>query len=303
MLTHFYHQILRKYHIAFGSLFKQIILVRDDAQGEESQRLVVPIEYSPRESWLTRLRKDPNMDQNVSNIRPRMAFEMTGLRYDPARKLNTFNSRYRSIPVSNSSMRYFTGIPYLLTFSLYASTRSVEDANQIMEQVVPYFLPDYTMTVNLIPSLGISDRMRIVMDGAPIWSDSYEPDSFQRTRDILLTFNFTVAATLYGPIVETPSSIIRKVIVDLYETPYDSSLTVPDHLLTNASDMIRLNGIDGRLLDESAIEDILTIARKARIEVEPNPIDASPHKPINTTTTITEYSDGQVTNVFTGQDE
>lgn len=302
MLTHFYHQILRKYHIAFGTLFKQIVVVRDDADGNESQRIVVPIEYAARESWLTRLRKDPNMDQKTSNIRPRMAFEMTNIHYDGNRKLNNFNGRYTSLPGFSGGRKYFNGIPYILTFGLYVSTRSVEDANQILEQIVPYFTPDYTVTVNVIPSVGIIDRMRVVMDGSPGWTDSYEQDGFQRTRDILLTFTFNVAATLYGPIPETPTSIIRKVIVDLYDAPYDSSLTAPDHIITNDLQMILLDGVDGRLLDEGADTTLQDIARKARIEVVPVPPDVAPTRPVTANVTITEYADGKVANVFTGED-
>jgi len=305
MLSQFYHQLLRKYHIAFGSLFKQITLVRNesnDFDSAEVQRFVVPIEYSPREGWVARLREDPQMKQQFSTILPRLAYEMTALRYDPTRKLNSLNARVR--PTSGTAAaRYFVGIPYVLTFSLYAITRSIEDANQIMEQIIPYFAPDYQLLVKLFPSIGILDRMRIVMDGNPQWTDSWEGDGFGKTRDVILTFNFNVAATFYGPIAGTPANIIRKVIVDMYDSSYDANLTDHMYLLTNAYDQMLCEDATGRLLDEADDSSIGDIARIVRIEVVPDPLDAVPVKPVNSITTITEYNDGRVANVFTLTDD
>lgn len=306
MLTQFYHHLLRKYHIAFGSLFKEITLVRNnttDSNGVEMQRFVVPIEYAPRETWVARLRDDPQIKQQFSTILPRLAYEMTAIRYDPTRKLNSLNTRVRPIPGdSTNARRYFVGVPYVLVFSLYAITRSIEDANQIMEQIIPYFAPDYTMLVKLFPSLGILDRMRIVMDGNPQWLDTWEGDGFTKTRDVLLTFNFNVAATFYGPIAGTSASLIRKVIVDMYDSSYDASLTDHSYLLSNTYDRLIREDMSGVLLTEEDDSSLGDIARVIRVEVVPDPLNAIPVKPVNTTTTITEYSDGRVTNVYVGHD-
>lgn len=288
----FYHQLLRKYHIAFGSLFTNLTIVRNDTDGKELQRLVLPIEYAPREAWVTRLREDPNMKQQYSSILPRLAYEMTGLRYDPTRKLNSLNTRIRPIPndLAGNSRRFFVGVPYIITFSLYAMTRSVEDANQIMEQIIPYFTPDYTMTVKILPSLGVQDRMRVVMDGTPLWTDDWQEAGFQRTRDIILTWTFNVAATFYGPIPSTPANIIRKVIVDLYETPYDATLTDVAYLVSNNWERFLTEDSEHRLLDESNTSAVVgDIMKWAEIVVTPNPPNASPPKPVDTITTITEY--------------
>lgn len=303
MFQSFYHQLIRKYHIAFGSLFKELTLLRNDSAGAEAQRFVVPIEYSARDAWLARLRHDPTLDR-VDQIRvPRLAFEMTGLHYDPSRKLNSLNTRTRPSFESGATSvsRFFIGTPYILNFSLYAITRSIEDANQIIEQIAPYFSPDYTLLVKLIPSVGIMDRMRIVLDaGSPSWADSYER-GFETTREIVLTFNFSVAATLYGPIAATPAEIIRKVIVDLYDAPYDANLTGPNYFLTDSLDRIVLED-NGRLLNESNESDLRELARIARIEVVPDPLNAAPVKPVDATYTITEFADGKVANVTTGVD-
>jgi len=304
MFSPFYHQLIRKYHIAFGSIFNEFTLLRNDTAGDEVQRFVMPIEYSARDSWLARLRHDPDLTRRDSIRLPRLAFEQTGMRYDSARKLNNLNTRYApSYESSGTSLRrYFVGTPYIITFALYAITRSIEDANQIIEQVVPYFTPDQTLLLKLIPSAGIMDRMRIVLDpSTPTIADSYE-QGFETTREVIVTFNFNVSAMLYGPTADIPADIIRKVIVDLYESPYDSTLTGPMYYLTDSLDRIVLEDSSGRLIDEGSNVDLRELSRIARVEVVPNPIDAPPIKPVDTTTTITEFTDGKATNVFTGTD-
>ena len=142
MFTPFYHQLLRKYHIAFGSIFKNITLLRNDTTDDELQRIVVPIEYSAREGWLNRMRQDPDLTNEVGFTLPRLAFEMTAMRYDPTRKLNSLNQRTRPSrdAALTTARRFFVGTPYVLSFNLYAITRSLEDANQITEQILPTFL-------------------------------------------------------------------------------------------------------------------------------------------------------------------
>lgn len=292
MFQPFYHQLLRKYHIAFGSLFSQITLLRLDESGTEKQRFVVPIEYSPRESWLTRLRKDPNIEQKAAQVMPRLAYEMVGLRYDTARQLNRLSTKFVAPVGDAGNYRFFTGIPYLLTFNLMAVTRSVDDANQILEQVVPYFNPDRSLLLNVLPSVGIADRMRVVIDGTPQWMDSYEGDSFAKTREIILTFVFTVQATFYGPISNAPANLIRKVIVDMYDIPYDKTMGPATYIWTDAQSRLLLDtGTDetGFLLDESSALDYREMQKLVNMIIEPDPLDAQPPKPVDSTTTITEF--------------
>lgn len=296
MFAPFYHQLIRRYQIAFGSLFNNLTLVRDDATGKEAQRFVVPLEYTARESWLARMRQDPNLDRRESVVVPRMAFEMTGLRYDPTRKLNTMNQRVLQSPngAIRTARRYFVPTPYILSFSLYALTRSVEDANQITEQILPYFTPDYSLLLRLIPSLGVLDRMKIVIDGAsPQWSDSFETASYAETREIILTFNFSVSANFYGPISPIPPSIIRHIMVDLYEIPSAAVFGAPNYFLMDDLSRLQLEDATGCVIDEDSNVDIRAFARQARIDIVPNPLDAPPVKPVGTTTTIFEFTDGK----------
>ena len=306
MFAPFYHELLRKYHIAFGTIFKNLTIVRDDALGDELQRIVLPIEYANREGWLTRLRQDPELNNTAAIVLPRLAFEMTSMRYDPTRKLNSLNQR--TAPgrdaALNTVRRYFAGTPYILTFNLYAITRSIEDANQITEQILPFFTPDYSMLVRLIPSLGILDRMRVVMEGgSPQWSDTYETQNLPNTREIVLTFTFNVSANFYGPISPVPPSIIRHIMVDLYEIPSNKIMEGPNYLVTDALHRILLEDKRGRLIDEDSIVDLRSFARQARIDIVPDPINALPQKPVNSTTTITEYVDGKQAYVSLGIDD
>jgi hypothetical protein len=186
---------------------------------------------------------------------------------------------------------------------LYAVTRSVEDANQIIEQIIPYFTPDYTMLVNVIPSMGIKDRMRIVMDGNPQWVDSYLENGFPKTREIIQTFTFNVAANFYGPISSTPPSIIRKVIVDLYDAPSEAALVGPLYILQSDNTRFLLDDGASKLLNEANISDLKDLARLTRMVIDPDPLDAPPVKPVETVTTITDFVDGRVANPATGEDQ
>lgn len=295
MFAPFYHQSLRKYHIAFGSIFKNLTIVRDDAVGDELQRIVIPVEYANREGWLTQLRQDPDLNVQTAIVLPRLAFEMVSMRYDPLRKLNSLNQRTsptRDMSV-NTVRRYFVGNPYILTFNVYAITRSVEDANQIVEQILPVFTPDYSMIIRLIPSLGILDRVRVVMDGSPQWSDTYETAGLNNTREIILTFTFNVSATIYGPVLPVSPAIIRHIMIDLYNIPSNKIMEGPNYVVTDALDRIMLEDQRGRVINEDSVVDLRAFARQARIDIVPNPIDAPPQKPVDSETTITEYVDGK----------
>lgn len=303
----FYYQQLRKYHIAFGSLFNDITLLRNDTSDSEVQRYVLPIEYSGQEPWLSRLRRDPDLTRKDEMTVPRLAYEMTTMRSDPTRQLNSLNRRVR--PARDGSVRgaqkYFVGAPHILTFNLYALTRSIDDANQIIEQVVPVFAATgYTLLLRLIPSFGILDRMRIVLDdNSPTIEDNYLDTAFQSKREIVLTFTFNVSANLYGLLPTTPASIIRKVIVDFFDVPPNHALTGPIYYITDALDRILLEDESGRLVDEATVTSVKDLGRLERMVIEPNPIDAPPIKPVDTTTTITTYADGRRANPFTGLDE
>jgi len=299
MFTTFYHQLIRRYHLAFGSLFNTLVLVRTNSANTEVQRLTVPIEYSAREAWLSRLRQDPELEQKVQIVIPRLAYEMTGLHYDSSRKLNSLNQRVT--PTETGVTKVYMGAPFIITLNLYAYTRTLEDMNQIVEQIIPYFTPDYVVTVKTVPALGVTDRCRILMDaGSPQWSDNYEAAGLHETREVITTFSFSMLANFYGPATE--ASVIRRVLVDMYTLEESASLDVTQKVETEVFEDVLLEDETGRMVVEASETDVAGAARVTRIEVNPDPIDAAPDKPVDSETTITDFVDGKQANVFSNED-
>src|SRR5260221_11431617 len=158
MLNHepFYFRTVRKTIVAFGNLFKDITLIKytTDTQTEQS-RITVPISYSSKENFITRLLDNPGLAKAVEITLPRMSFEMIGIQYNAARKLSAFNSSF--IKTTGSAVKQqYQGVPYDLRFQLYIYVRNIEEGTQIVEQILPFFNPDYTLSVNQVPEMGIT---------------------------------------------------------------------------------------------------------------------------------------------------
>ena len=152
---HFYHQRLRRLVIAFGTIFNNIVIHRKDSSGNVVQSLKVPLAYSPKEKFITRLEQQADLDsREVAITLPRMGFEIAGIAYDATRKLQKLG-KVRAVKSSSPSiMDYqYNPVPYNISFNLYSFTATAEGGLQIIEQILPYFQPDYTVTINTIPSM------------------------------------------------------------------------------------------------------------------------------------------------------
>ena len=218
----YYHQTIRKYVAVFGTLFNDINVVRRDASDVIKEQIKVPIAYSPRDRWILRLRRARGVsgtDEAVAMSLPRMGFDLTGIAYDGTRKLNTLGQVYSANTAAGTStlMKQYNPVPYNFDFSLYSMVSNAEDGAQIFEQIVPFFTPEFTVTVNLIPSMNIAPDVTMVMNGVTI-EDNYEGD-FQATREIIWTLTFTMKGYIY-PDVKT-GSVVKTVIVNL-RMPGDS---------------------------------------------------------------------------------
>lgn len=225
--AYFYHQLTRKYVILFGNMFNNITVKRIDRNtGLEIERIKIPIVYAPKEKYYSRLRMDPDLERPIQVSLPRMSFEITGFTYDASRKQN---SLLRSGVAANTATRgttQYMGVPYDLNFELNIYARNVDDGTHIIEQIIPYFNPDYTVTVNTIPALGFLKDVPIVLTGV---SNMIEHEgNFDAVRYVTWTLNFTMKANYYGP-VQTPK-IIRKVLANIYN---DESL--------RAGNIVRVN--------------------------------------------------------------
>ena len=219
MDTHFKHLLLRRYLLSFGSLFDNITLTREDTAGDEVYRQIVPIEYGPKERWLTRLTQDPDLKRGVGQVVPRLSYEMSAIAYDTTRKLNTLGKlTYAGASSSDNQGRLYVGTPYTLNIGLSVLTKLQQDGMQIVEQILPYFTPDYTIAVEPLANYPtLVDVVPIVLQSIS-QTDNYE-GSFETRRVIVWDLEFAMQVYFYGPVKD--KARIKKVIVDLYNSSSD----------------------------------------------------------------------------------
>jgi hypothetical protein len=205
----FYHGIIRKSIVAFGRLFSDVYIDRkqgDSVNGTTIQRLQVPLAYAPKEKWLVRLDQDPNLQNNTYVSLPRMSFEIIGYNYDPQRKL----ARMNQIKCGNNSgvvSTMFSPVPYNLDISMYVLTKNQEDGLQIIEQILPTFTPEYTLTINAVPEMNMKIDVPVILNSVSV-SDEYDGD-FQTRRFVTHTLNFQMKINLFGGVDD--GSVIEKV--------------------------------------------------------------------------------------------
>jgi hypothetical protein len=212
---HFYFQLTRKYVIAFGNLFNNISMIRTNREtGAEIERIKVPLLYAHKEKYYARLNSDPDLQKSLQVTLPRMSFELLGISYDPSRKQNSLLRSGKANTATRVASQYM-GVPYDLEFELNIYARNIDDGTQIIEQILPYFNPDYTVTVNVIPEIGFLKDVPIILNSV-VNSVEHE-GNFDAVRYITWRFTFTLKANYYGPI-STPK-IIREVNANIYNDP------------------------------------------------------------------------------------
>jgi len=198
--TPFYFSSIRKYIILFGTLFNGIYISRTDKNGNVNLVERVPITYGPKDKMLSRVVQDPNIDRPTATYPlPMMAFEMTGFDYDGSRKLQTINRIAVVDPDDKSKNKYqYMPVPYNINFQLSVLVKDAEDGNKIVEQILPYFTPDWTTTVHLIPEMNVTMDIPVVLNRVNL-EDVYEGD-FKERRSMVWNLDFTMKAYLYGPV-------------------------------------------------------------------------------------------------------
>ena len=178
----------------------------------ESERFIVPIAYASKERYVMRLEEDLNLDKKVQLTLPRMSFEMAGLSYDSSRKQNTNIKNFSGTPPSGVLSQY-NPVPYNFDFNLYIYVRNIEDGTQIIEHILPFFTPDYTIKLNLIPEMGIIKEVPVILNSTQ-HEITYEGGRDNETRMIVWTLNFTVKGFIFGKVTET--SVINRAFVSVY---------------------------------------------------------------------------------------
>lgn len=235
--TYYYHQIIRKTIIAFGTLFNQIYIKHKDADNNDYSELRVPFAYGPTQKFLARIEQQANLNKPVAITLPRMSFEMTSIQYDAARKANLTQTFKASDGVNLKKV--YLPVPYNIGFQLSIMTKLNDDALQIVEQILPFFQPAFNLTVDLIDSIGEKRDIPVILNNVS-FTDDYEGD-FSTRRVLIYTLDFTAKTYLFGPIADSTEGLIRKVQVDMY------------------------SGTDTAIAK-----------REMRYTVEPDPIDAGP---------------------------
>lgn len=161
--------------------------------------LKVPLSYAPKEKVLTRIAADPEIDKQAAILLPRMSFEMVKMEYDGSRKLPTINRMVKIDSDSANKFKYqYNPVPYDLQFKLYIYAKNAEDGTKIVEQILPFFTPDWTTTVNLIPEMDIKMDIPVVMNNIDI-QDIYE-DNYKKRDSLIWTIDFTLKGYIYGPV-------------------------------------------------------------------------------------------------------
>ena len=217
--SHFYNSIVRKNIIAFGTLFNNIEMKSTDPDtGEVLEAQKVPLAYGPKQKFLVRL-TDVSTSK-VSITLPRLYFEMTNIDYDSTRKTSPIQ-KYKTVIADNGNevRVQYVPVPYNISFELGVIAKSQDDALQIVEQILPYFQPSFSITLNMIPDMNEKRDVAIVLNN--ISSEDEWDDSFMNRRYIAYTLSFTMKSYLYGPY--NTSDVIRKAII--HETMGDASVS------------------------------------------------------------------------------
>ena len=214
----FYWGTIRKAIVAFGNMFNNITIERKDAAGNVVQLQRVPLAYSPQQKFLAKIKQQPDVDnKNFQVILPRMGFEMVSLDYDPNRKISPMQQS-RTINSSTTASAQYAPTPYNINVLLYIYAKNQDDGLQIIEQILPYFNPDYNLTIHAIPELSINNDLPIILTSIG-FVDDYEGDMTTR-RAIMWTLSFIMKLNFYGPV--SKQGIINRVITNTFG---DAALT------------------------------------------------------------------------------
>lgn len=209
----FYWSTVRRSIIAFGNMFNSIDIDRRDANGNVIQVMRVPLSYAPKQKFLARIAALPTVEErNVQINLPRMSFEMIGLQYDFNRKVSPIQQNRAVNSTGNTVDSQYVPTPYNMGVNLYLYAKNQDDGLQVIEQILPYFNPDYNLSFKSVPALNLKNDLMIVLNDIS-YDDQYEGD-FSSRRSIVWTLNFTMKLNFYGPVNKT--GIIKRVYANTF---------------------------------------------------------------------------------------
>lgn len=252
--NYYYHEIIRKTIIGFGTLFNDISIRHYDKDDTNViDELRVPLAYAPRQKFLARLTQQSDLNKSVAITLPRMSFEMVSLQYDASRKTGVTQS-FKASDGTNLK-KVFMPVPYNIGFELSIYCKLNDDALQIVEQIIPYFQPSLNVTINLVESIGEKKDVPIVLNNIS-FTDDYEGD-FSTRRALIYTLSFTAKTYLFGPVADSTDGLIKKVQVDTYtntdtiRATREVRYTVTPKALEDKNNDGVINSVDDALLGPS----------------------------------------------------
>lgn len=212
MFEYYYHEIFRKTIVAFGTLFNNIAVKHFDDAGNVSSVIKVPLAYGPTQKFLARLEQLPDLNKPVQITLPRMSFEFIGLTYDSGRKSTTTQTfTAKSVTDGTETKKVYLPVPYNMQFELSIMSKLNDDALQIVEQILPYFQPAYSMTVELVDEINEKRDVPVILENITM-QDDYE-GNFTTRRVLIYTLRFTVKTYLFGPVPSATRDIIKKTTI------------------------------------------------------------------------------------------
>jgi hypothetical protein len=212
--TYFYHEIIRKTIISFGTLFNNIYIKHNDEEDNPNSIIKVPIAYGPIQKFLARIEQKPDLRKRQAIILPRMSFELTSIQYDTSRKVSTMQTFTAVRTDGGNPVKVFMPVPYNLGLQLNIITKYNDDMLQIVEQILPFFQPQFNLTIDLVSSIGEKRDIPMILENIQM-NDNYEGDYSER-RNLIYTLNFTAKTYMFGPIADNTDGLIKKVQVDYY---------------------------------------------------------------------------------------
>lgn len=324
----FYHRTIRKMVVVFGTMFNDIEIVRYTQAGVAKEKLKVPLSYGPKERYLTQITSDPNLIKSVNSVIPRMSFNLDSLEYDANRKQISTLQNFAAATNNGVSTQYLP-VPYNFEFSLSIYVRNTEDGTQILEQILPFFTPDFSVVVDFIPQMDQKYTVPIILNSVASTVEYEGGMSDGTTRLILWDLTFTAKSFIWPPVksgklinaantninIDLSSTSVQKVYVDyangnnvfttgetlrdsangfIGTVEYFSNTSLGTLVITNGNKTIQegyvLTGdYSGAKYSVSTLE--LNPVKAVEVVTEPDPINALPNSNYGYTETITEWPD------------
>jgi FlaG/FlaF family flagellin (archaellin) len=304
--SHFYNRTIRKLVVAFGTIFNDLSIIRYNKAGTiEYEKLRVPLSYGPKEKFITRLTSDPTLTKSIATALPRLSFDLQGISYDSTRKFNSLQKTFSPGTTAGTINSHYSPVPYNFDFSLSLYARNIEDGMQILEQILPFFKPDFTVSVKLNSTMTQKYDIPVILNNVSSQID-YEGDMLS-TRMLIWDLQFTVKAFIF-PQISTSNNYIRQANTNIYidTQKKDAQKVYVDYANGNGvfttAETIRVptRGVTGKVtyfsnnaigtliveeLNELLVEGDMIVGDYSNAHYEVNTIDLAPVKAVSIVTT------------------